>query len=151
MQRCAELQGAGRAVLIGTRSVQMSPYRGSILQVDGGFLCLGERGHLLWLDLSPKGGDFKDTALRLRKLVIGPGGVVPWHDHKTRPANIYVLSGAVTEYRSTCAVPIEHKAGEVTAEFGEDLAHWWKNNGSEPAILLSSDILPPQMKTDGMM
>ncbi len=38
-----------------SRSVQMSPYRGSILQVDGGFLCLGERGHLLWLDLSPKG------------------------------------------------------------------------------------------------
>jgi outer membrane protein assembly factor BamB len=38
-----------------SRTMPMSPYRGSILQVDGGFLCLGERGHLLWLDLSPKG------------------------------------------------------------------------------------------------
>jgi outer membrane protein assembly factor BamB len=38
-----------------SRSAPMSPYRGSILQVDGGFLCSGERGHLLWLDLSPKG------------------------------------------------------------------------------------------------
>ena len=30
-------------------------YRGSILAVDGHFLCLGEHGHLLWLDLRPKG------------------------------------------------------------------------------------------------
>ena len=38
-----------------SRTIPMSPYRGSLLQVDGGFLCGGERGHLLWLDLSPKG------------------------------------------------------------------------------------------------
>src|SRR5262245_4352888 len=30
-------------------------YRGSLLAVDGYFLCLGEHGHLLWLDLRPKG------------------------------------------------------------------------------------------------
>jgi outer membrane protein assembly factor BamB len=30
-------------------------YRGSLLAVDGQFLCLGELGHLLWLDLTPKG------------------------------------------------------------------------------------------------
>ena len=30
-------------------------YRGSLLAVDGHFLCLGEHGHLLWLDLTPKG------------------------------------------------------------------------------------------------
>jgi outer membrane protein assembly factor BamB len=30
-------------------------YRGSLMHVDGSFLCLGEMGHLLWLDLSPKG------------------------------------------------------------------------------------------------
>ena len=33
----------------------MSIYRGSLLAVDGSFLCLGELGHLLWIDLSPKG------------------------------------------------------------------------------------------------
>ncbi len=38
-----------------SRSAPMSPYRGSLLRVDGGYLCLGERGHLLWLDLTPKG------------------------------------------------------------------------------------------------
>jgi outer membrane protein assembly factor BamB len=30
-------------------------YRGSLLAVDGQFLCLGEVGHLLWLNLTPKG------------------------------------------------------------------------------------------------
>jgi outer membrane protein assembly factor BamB len=30
-------------------------YRACLLRVDGGFLCLGELGHLLWMDLSPEG------------------------------------------------------------------------------------------------
>jgi quercetin dioxygenase-like cupin family protein len=82
-------------------------------------------------------------ALRLRKLELQAGGVVPWHEHNTRPANIYVVSGSVTEYRSNCAVPIVHKAGDVIAEHG-DIAHWWKNTGKTKAVLLSADILPPQ-------
>lgn len=39
----------------GERKQLLSPYRGSLLAVDGKFLCLGELGHLLWLDLTPKG------------------------------------------------------------------------------------------------
>jgi outer membrane protein assembly factor BamB len=39
---------AGRGVTVGT-------YRGSLLAVDGSFLCLGELGHLLWMDLTPTG------------------------------------------------------------------------------------------------
>lgn len=38
-----------------TRQQLMGPYRGSLLAVDGQFLCLGEFGHLLWLDLSSTG------------------------------------------------------------------------------------------------
>jgi outer membrane protein assembly factor BamB len=37
------------------RDESMSSYRGSLLSVDGQFLCLGEMGHLQWLDLTPKG------------------------------------------------------------------------------------------------
>ncbi len=37
------------------RRVQMSTCRGTLLWVDGSFLCLGEFGHLLWLDLTPQG------------------------------------------------------------------------------------------------
>ncbi len=37
------------------REQLLSTYRGSLLAVDGHFLCLGELGHLVWMDLSPKG------------------------------------------------------------------------------------------------
>ncbi len=36
------------------QKVTMSPFRGWLLQVDGGCLSLGEWGHLLWLDLTPR-------------------------------------------------------------------------------------------------
>jgi quercetin dioxygenase-like cupin family protein len=97
------------------------------------------------IDLAPKGSGFAGYKMRMRKLTVEPGGIVPWHSHDARPANIYVISGSITEYRSTCAVPIEHKAGDVTAEFGM-LSHWWKNNTKRPAVLISADILPPDMK-----
>ena len=88
--------------------------------------------------------------LRMRRLVVQPGGIVPWHSHAERPANILVVSGAITEYRSTCATPITHAEGEVTAESG-NLAHWWKNNTNKPTVLISADVLPPAKSADGMM
>ena len=81
----------------------------------------------------------KEHALRLRRLVIQPGGIVSWHSHTDRPAIIYVLKGTVTEYRSTCAVPIVHRAGESTGEV-KGTSHWWKNTGRRTAILLSADL-----------
>jgi quercetin dioxygenase-like cupin family protein len=102
------------------------------------------------IDLSPVGSGLTGRKLRMRKLVVQPGGIVPWHSHETRPANIYIISGSITEYRSTCAVPIEHGAGDVTAEFGP-LAHWWKNNTKQPTVLISADILPPEMNPDESM
>ena len=36
---------------------------------------------------------------RMRRLVIEPGGVVPWHSHGDRPAIIYVVSGEVDRIR----------------------------------------------------
>jgi outer membrane protein assembly factor BamB len=39
----------------GGRRQITGPYRGSLLAVEGQFLCLGELGHLMWLDLTPKG------------------------------------------------------------------------------------------------
>jgi hypothetical protein len=41
-------------------------------------------------------------------------GTAPSGRHAERPLNI-------TEYRSTCAASIEHKAGDVVAEVGADL------------------------------
>lgn len=102
------------------------------------------------IDLSSKGDGWTGSMLRMRKLVIQPGGVVPWHSHDARPANILVVEGSVTEYSSNCKVPIEHKAGDVTAEFG-NLSHWWKNNGQVATVLYSADILSPEMDADGSM
>lgn len=77
--------------------------------------------------------------LRLRRLVIQPGGVVPWHTHTDRPAIIHLLEGTVVEYRSTCAVPIVHEAGAVAIET-KGLSHWWRNEGQKVAVLTSADI-----------
>jgi outer membrane protein assembly factor BamB len=38
----------------------LGTFRGTLLWADGKFLCLGELGHLLWLDLTPKG--YKELA-----------------------------------------------------------------------------------------
>jgi quercetin dioxygenase-like cupin family protein len=81
----------------------------------------------------------KEHALRLRRLVIQPGGIVPWHSHTDRPAIIYIISGTVTEYRSTCAAPIVHHAGESTGEI-KGTSHWWKNTGRRTVVLLSADL-----------
>jgi quercetin dioxygenase-like cupin family protein len=77
--------------------------------------------------------------LRLRRLVVQPGGIVPLHSHAGRPALITVVSGEITEYRSTCEIGIDHHAGDVSMESG-GLSHWWRNNGSVPAVLLSADV-----------
>ncbi len=92
------------------------------------------------IDLAKEGPALKDHKFRMRRLVIQPGGVVPWHSHAERPAIIYIVSGTIMEYRSTCAVPIVHKAGEVTEEV-HTTSHWWKNNTRRPVVLLSADIL----------
>jgi quercetin dioxygenase-like cupin family protein len=102
------------------------------------------------IDLAGLGGGFDGNKMRMRKLVVQPGGIVPWHSHSGRPANIYIISGSITEYRSSCSVPIEHKAGDVTAEFGP-FSHWWKNNTKRPAVLISADVLPPGMKPEESM
>lgn len=61
--------------------------------------------------------------LRLRRLAVQPGGIVPWHSHAVRPATFYIVSDLIVEYKSNCAVPILHKAGEVAVET-HVTSHW---------------------------
>ena len=91
--------------------------------------------------------NIKGRQFRLRELVMQPGGIVPWHSHGDRPAMIYIVSGEVVEYASSCAVPIVHRAGDVAPEkFGT--SHWWKNTGATPAKLISVDLFPSEMAMD---
>lgn len=77
--------------------------------------------------------------LRTRRLVVQPGGIVPFHSHADRPALIVTVSGSITEYRSDCTQPVQHMAGDISRE-ADGISHYWVNNGSEPAVLLSSDV-----------
>jgi quercetin dioxygenase-like cupin family protein len=96
------------------------------------------------IDLKDEAPKLKEHKFRLRRLVVKPGGVVAWHSHAERPAIIYIVSGSITEYASTCAVPIVHKAGDVTRET-HTTSHWWKNTSKKPTVLLSTDILHDKM------
>jgi quercetin dioxygenase-like cupin family protein len=91
------------------------------------------------IDLGKEQAKITGRELRFRKMVIAPGGVVPWHSHDDRPALIYVAEGEVVEYASNCAVPIVHKAGEVNAE-KNGTAHWWKNLTNAQVILFIGDV-----------
>ena len=91
------------------------------------------------VDLGSQIAGLDDRRLRFRKLVIQPGGVVPWHDHTDRPALIFTESGEMTEFRSDCSVGIVHKAGDVSKEVA-GIMHWWKNEGNEPAVLYAADV-----------
>lgn len=95
---------------------------------------------LAQIDLAGEKVALAGHTMRVRKLEVQPGGVVPWHSHGDRPALIYIMSGQIVEHASNCAVPILHKAGEVARET-HATAHWWNNQGKAPVVLLSFDIL----------
>ena len=85
--------------------------------------------------------------MRVRRLEIEPGGIVPWHSHADRPALIVTVKGEILEYASTCAAPIHHVAGDVARELPAT-SHWWKNLSTEPVELLSFDILHDPIDTN---
>jgi quercetin dioxygenase-like cupin family protein len=94
---------------------------------------------LSMIDLSKEKVAVAGHLMRVRKLEVQPGGIVPWHSHAERPALIYVVAGEIVEHASNCAVPIVHKAGEVARET-RVTAHWWQNTGKATVTLLSFDI-----------
>jgi quercetin dioxygenase-like cupin family protein len=98
------------------------------------------------VDLSKEMIATPDRQFRMRRLEILPGGIVPWHNHADRPALIYVVQGEITEFASTCAVPLLHKAGDVSVDAGR--SHWWKNTGKEKVVLISADILHDNADTN---
>ena len=101
------------------------------------------------IDLAQENVRLDQRRLRLRHMTIAPGGIVPMHSHEDRPALIMVNSGEIYEYSSKCAVPIPHRAGEISREF-LGTKHWWKNTGSQAVDLTIADIVNDR-KPDTMM
>ena len=91
------------------------------------------------IDLGKEQAKIAGRELRLRKMVIQAGGVVPWHSHDDRPALIYVAEGEVIEYANNCAGPIHHTAGDIRAET-RGTSHWWKNLSDKPVVLFIGDV-----------
>lgn len=95
---------------------------------------------LAMLPLANEAPMLADRKMRVRKLTIEVGGIVPWHSHGDRPALIYIIEGETHEYASNCAAPIVHGPGDVAVE-SHEVSHWWKNLGNKPVTLLSFDIM----------
>ncbi len=87
-----------------------------------------------------------DLLLRTRRLTIGPGGFVPTHYHNDRPSIVYIVKGEIIEHSNSCSVPIVHRAGEWTPEFGDFHGHWWENKSNSEVVLTSSDVIPPDQQ-----
>lgn len=96
-------------------------------------------------DLGNERVGLKEHQFRARRLVIQPGGIVPWHSHDERPAMIYVVKGEIYEYASNCTAPILHRTGDVARE-AKGTSHWWQNTGKGAVELISVDIFPPAAK-----
>jgi quercetin dioxygenase-like cupin family protein len=88
-----------------------------------------------------------DLRLRMRRLTIPPGGVIPSHGHADRPSLVYFIKGEAIEHNSKCAVPILHRAGETDNEWG-DYTHWWENKTTTDVVLIAVDIVPPEFLDD---
>jgi quercetin dioxygenase-like cupin family protein len=88
-----------------------------------------------------------DLRLRMRRLTIPPGGVIPSHGHADRPSLVYFVKGEAIEHNDTCAVPIVHRAGESDMEWG-NYVHWWENKTSSDVVLIGVDIVPPDFLDD---
>ena len=82
-----------------------------------------------------------DLFLRTRRLTIAGHGVVPTHNHDDRPSIVFIVKGELIEHSTYCAVPILHRAGEWTSEFGPGHGHWWENPSNAEAVVTSSDVV----------
>lgn len=89
--------------------------------------------------------------LRMRRLTVAVDGIVPTHKHDDRPSIVLVQSGEIIEHSAFCAVPILHKAGDSTPEFGVGHAHWWENKSGQPVVLISTDVVPVEVMDEPMM
>lgn len=97
------------------------------------------------IDLKEQTG-IEGFVMRIRRVELQPGGVVPQHSHAKRPAHLYIAEGKPTEHRSTCSVAITHSEGDVVSE-STSLDHWWSNDTKEKAVIYSTDIVPVEKPT----
>lgn len=80
----------------------------------------------------------KGRQLRLRILHIEPGGQIGAHDHKNRPAVVYVISGETTVHTPD-GKKKTYRPGDVSSAT-KDTTHWYINEGKEPFVFVAVDV-----------
>lgn len=92
------------------------------------------------LPLAPEINGIENRQLRMRVVTMAPGGVFAVHSHADRPSVEYVLKGQATEYIGDSS----KKYGEGESVLaGKSTTHWWRNDGTEPAIFVAVDVFNP--------
>ena len=138
-----EKRGDGPEVWAWLKSVLVSPaqaatdFKGPTKPKDISVKDLGKFG------LGKELAGMEGRDVRVRLWTMKPGGIVPVHSHKDRPAQIYVLSGEVVEHRSDTDTPHVYKKGDLSLE-AEGVVHWWENTGGETVLLLAVDVFNTQ-------
>ncbi len=89
--------------------------------------------------LTPLASD-PTRAVRMRRLVVEPGGVIAWHTHDQVQGSALVVSGEMTEIRNSCMDPIRYRAGDVAMEDAQT-AHGWRNDGNVPAVIVTAHVV----------
>jgi len=93
------------------------------------------------VDLGPEIEGMAGRQLRMRKIIIEPGGFFALHSHKDRPGTVYVLEGKITETRND--VTKEYGPGDSWFE-NKETNHRVENKGTTPATFIAVDIFKPQ-------
>lgn len=92
------------------------------------------------LPLAPEISGIENRQLRMRVVTMAPGGVFAVHSHADRPSVEYVLKGQATEYIGDLSR--KYAEGESVLA-GKNTVHWWRNDGTEPAIFVAVDVFNP--------
>ena len=92
------------------------------------------------LPLAPEISGIENRQLRMRVVTMAPGGVFAVHSHAGRPSVEYVLKGQATEYIGDSSK--KYTEGESVLA-GKSTVHWWRNDGTEPAMFVAVDVFNP--------
>jgi len=92
-------------------------------------------------DLGPEIEGMQGRRLRMRVLVLDPGGTIAVHRQTDRPEVIYILQGSITEYQNGNV--IQRNAGD-TWTAGKEITHGIANPGTGPATIVVTDVFKAQ-------
>jgi len=93
------------------------------------------------IDMASEIEGMQGRQLRMRVLVLDPGGAIAIHKQLDRPEVIYVLQGSITEYQNGDVI-LRNSGDTWTA--GKEITHAVRNTGTGTATIVVTDIFKAQ-------